>query len=289
MEELGAAAAEAKVDDLLRQILERTGYASMLQADNDPEAESRLGNLNELVNAASEAAERGETIAEFLDHAALVSDTDDLDERAPGLAAHAAQRQRPGVSHRVPGRNGRGAFPAHSLAGFQSRHGRRAASVLRRHDALREAAVPDVGALSPALWRRPAGSYHPLAIPARSSPGAGRRPWPVAPTLASRRWISLPSNTKCAKPPSAISTPARPTTPSTTSSSFSRSAAKHLAPHQPRRQSPIRQPLIPKPQPQIPQARPAGRAPRLPRRRHDPPSQIRPRNGAASRRRWRGC
>ncbi len=55
----------------------------MLQADNDPEAESRLGNLNELVNAASEAAERGETIAEFLDHAALVSDADAIDERAP--------------------------------------------------------------------------------------------------------------------------------------------------------------------------------------------------------------
>ncbi len=83
MEELGASAREGKVDDLLRQILERTGYARMLQADNDPEAESRLGNLNELVNAASEAVERGETIAEFLDHAALVSDSDGLDERAP--------------------------------------------------------------------------------------------------------------------------------------------------------------------------------------------------------------
>jgi DNA helicase-2/ATP-dependent DNA helicase PcrA len=55
----------------------------MLEIDNDPEAESRLGNLNELVNAASEAAERGENIPEFLDHAALVSDTDNLDERAP--------------------------------------------------------------------------------------------------------------------------------------------------------------------------------------------------------------
>jgi DNA helicase-2/ATP-dependent DNA helicase PcrA len=83
MEELGASASQGKVDDLLRQILERTGYARMLQSDNDPEAESRLGNLNELVNAASEAAERGETIAEFLDHAALVSDSDGLDERAP--------------------------------------------------------------------------------------------------------------------------------------------------------------------------------------------------------------
>ncbi len=83
MEELATAAAEGKVDELLREILDRTGYARMLEADNDPEAESRLGNLNELVNAASEAAERGETIAEFLDHAALVSDTDNLDERAP--------------------------------------------------------------------------------------------------------------------------------------------------------------------------------------------------------------
>jgi DNA helicase-2/ATP-dependent DNA helicase PcrA len=83
MEELGASAVDGKVDDLLRQIFERTGYARMLQSDNDPEAESRLGNLNELVNAASEAVERGETIAEFLDHAALVSDADAIDERAP--------------------------------------------------------------------------------------------------------------------------------------------------------------------------------------------------------------
>src|SRR6202011_2030833 len=44
---------------------------------------SRIENLKELVNAAAEAAERGETIAEFLDHAALVSDTDNLDERSP--------------------------------------------------------------------------------------------------------------------------------------------------------------------------------------------------------------
>jgi len=83
LEELGVAAAQGKIDDVLRQILDRTGYARMLEIDNDPEAESRLGNLNELVNAASEAAERGENIPEFLDHAALVSDTDNLDERAP--------------------------------------------------------------------------------------------------------------------------------------------------------------------------------------------------------------
>jgi DNA helicase-2/ATP-dependent DNA helicase PcrA len=54
----------------------------MLKNDLSPEAESRLGNLEELVNAAAEAAERGETAAEFLDHAALVADADSVDEHA---------------------------------------------------------------------------------------------------------------------------------------------------------------------------------------------------------------
>jgi DNA helicase II / ATP-dependent DNA helicase PcrA len=54
----------------------------MLEQDPNPEAESRLGNLMELVNAAADAAERGETVADFLDHAALVADSDNLDEAA---------------------------------------------------------------------------------------------------------------------------------------------------------------------------------------------------------------
>ena len=41
-----------------------------------------LENLDELMNAAAEAAERGESAADFLDHAALVSDADAFDERA---------------------------------------------------------------------------------------------------------------------------------------------------------------------------------------------------------------
>jgi DNA helicase-2/ATP-dependent DNA helicase PcrA len=75
--------ATAKVSDVLEEILARTGYIRMLEGDKDPESESRLANLNELINAAAEAAERGEGVAEFLDHAALVSDSDNLDERAP--------------------------------------------------------------------------------------------------------------------------------------------------------------------------------------------------------------
>ncbi len=46
-------------------------------------SETRLENLNELMNAAAEAAERGESVADFLDHAALVADADALDEQAP--------------------------------------------------------------------------------------------------------------------------------------------------------------------------------------------------------------
>jgi DNA helicase-2/ATP-dependent DNA helicase PcrA len=82
MEELRAAAATEPVHEVLRRILERTGYLKMLEADNAPDSEARVENLNELVNAAIEAAERGESIADFLDHAALVSDADTVDSRA---------------------------------------------------------------------------------------------------------------------------------------------------------------------------------------------------------------
>jgi DNA helicase-2/ATP-dependent DNA helicase PcrA len=67
----------------LRRIVEETGYGAMLQADPSPEAESKLGNLQELVSAAADAAARGESMEEFLDHAALVSDADQVDETAP--------------------------------------------------------------------------------------------------------------------------------------------------------------------------------------------------------------
>jgi DNA helicase-2/ATP-dependent DNA helicase PcrA len=70
------------IHELLREILAKTGYDAMLKADTTPEAESRLANLEELVNAAVEAAERGETVADFLDHAALVADADSVDEKA---------------------------------------------------------------------------------------------------------------------------------------------------------------------------------------------------------------
>ena len=81
LEELTEMAAQG-AGDLLKAVIDRTGYMKMLEADSSPEAESRIANVNELLNAAVDAAERGETVTEFLDHAALVADADGLDEHA---------------------------------------------------------------------------------------------------------------------------------------------------------------------------------------------------------------
>ena len=84
IERLSAYAAETKSPaDILKEVLEQTGYRGMLQADTTPEAETRLENIDELRNAAAEAADRGEELNDFLDHAALVADADSVDERSP--------------------------------------------------------------------------------------------------------------------------------------------------------------------------------------------------------------
>ena len=83
IQELSLVASNSALPDLIRFILDRTGYKRMLQTEKSPDAETRIENLDELINAAAEAQERGESLADFLDHAALVSDADNYDERAP--------------------------------------------------------------------------------------------------------------------------------------------------------------------------------------------------------------
>jgi DNA helicase II / ATP-dependent DNA helicase PcrA len=63
-------------------VMEATGYLDMLRQRDSAEDLARIDNLNDLVNAMSEGADRGETLADFLDRAALVSDADNFDERA---------------------------------------------------------------------------------------------------------------------------------------------------------------------------------------------------------------
>ena len=83
IQEISLVASSSPLPELVRFLLERTGYRQMLEQDRTPDAETRLENLNELLNAAAEAADRGETVSDFLDHAALVSEADAFDERAP--------------------------------------------------------------------------------------------------------------------------------------------------------------------------------------------------------------
>ena len=75
-----------------------------------------MGNLNELVNAAADAAERGESVTEFLDHAALVADSDALDEQAEVslLTMHNAKGLE--FPYRLHRRAGRRPVSAHPLA-----------------------------------------------------------------------------------------------------------------------------------------------------------------------------
>jgi DNA helicase-2/ATP-dependent DNA helicase PcrA len=72
----------ANVAEILKFLIDRTGYIKQLEAEDTPEAFSRMENLRELVNAAMDSRDRGETLDQFLDHAALVSDTDAYDGSA---------------------------------------------------------------------------------------------------------------------------------------------------------------------------------------------------------------
>jgi DNA helicase II / ATP-dependent DNA helicase PcrA len=72
----------ANTAGLLKFLIDRTGYIKQLEEEDTPEAFSRVENLHELVNAAMDSRDRGETLDQFLDHAALVSDADAYDERA---------------------------------------------------------------------------------------------------------------------------------------------------------------------------------------------------------------
>jgi DNA helicase-2/ATP-dependent DNA helicase PcrA len=68
---------------LFEAILKDTQYAEMLRKQEaSAEAENRLANIDELIRAAEESQERGETISEFLDRASLSTELDHLDPNA---------------------------------------------------------------------------------------------------------------------------------------------------------------------------------------------------------------
>ncbi len=90
---LDAAVSNPSTADLLKFLIDRTGYIKLLEDEDTPEAFSRIENLRELVNAAADSRDRGETLDQFLDHAALIADADDYDERSQItlMSLHAAK------------------------------------------------------------------------------------------------------------------------------------------------------------------------------------------------------
>jgi DNA helicase-2/ATP-dependent DNA helicase PcrA len=88
LENLESIARTESISTVIKAAMEETGYIQALKekslsAADAMDAENRLLNLEELLSAATEAEERGESLREFIDHAALVSDADDYDPDAP--------------------------------------------------------------------------------------------------------------------------------------------------------------------------------------------------------------
>ena len=83
----------ATLPELIKFLNDRSGYLRALEEEATPESFSRIENLKELANAAQDAQLRGETLHEFLDHAALVSDADGYssEARVTLMTLHAAK------------------------------------------------------------------------------------------------------------------------------------------------------------------------------------------------------
>jgi DNA helicase-2/ATP-dependent DNA helicase PcrA len=89
-------ALEGAPDEVIRQVLDGTGYRLMLQESTDPEDQERLANIEELITAAKQftAEDAGRTITDFLENITLASDVDGWDEEQNSVSImtlHAAK------------------------------------------------------------------------------------------------------------------------------------------------------------------------------------------------------
>jgi DNA helicase-2/ATP-dependent DNA helicase PcrA len=75
--------------DLVRMVLDESGYTEMLRTDRSPEAAGRLENLKELVSTIAEF----DGIGGFLEHVSLVMDNDEAagDDKVSVMTLHAAK------------------------------------------------------------------------------------------------------------------------------------------------------------------------------------------------------
>ena len=74
---------EGPPDEVLRQVLDRTGYRTVLKDSGDPEDADRLANIEELITAAKQfaAEDNRRTVADWLENITLAADVDGWDER----------------------------------------------------------------------------------------------------------------------------------------------------------------------------------------------------------------
>ncbi|MFO0880954.1 MAG: UvrD-helicase domain-containing protein [Gemmataceae bacterium] len=87
MEQLGAFL-QAQPDEVIRQVLELSGYRKMLKESGDEEDQQRLANIEELITAAAQFAEQNNqaTIADWLENITLSSDVDAFNEQQDCVA-----------------------------------------------------------------------------------------------------------------------------------------------------------------------------------------------------------
>ncbi len=74
---------EAQPDEVIRQVLDLSGYRRMLLDSRDPEDQERLANIEELITAAKQFAseDSSRTIGDFLENITLASDVDGWNEK----------------------------------------------------------------------------------------------------------------------------------------------------------------------------------------------------------------
>ncbi len=68
---------------LIERVLERSGYLTYVEQQDNLEHTARAENLRELSNAMAEATEQGQTLEDVLDAAALLADSDEYDPTIP--------------------------------------------------------------------------------------------------------------------------------------------------------------------------------------------------------------
>ena len=89
-----AANSDSPVSDVVKAAILDTGYSNALSMENTDEAEARMENLQELVNAAVDYDRQDEDgLRDFIDHSALVSDADQYkrDALVTLMTMHAAK------------------------------------------------------------------------------------------------------------------------------------------------------------------------------------------------------